>query len=58
MKAGLLCGVYALRALRALATADAGRALSVAEWLPFARVTFVGNPDEEIGSPVEHARHP
>jgi glutamate carboxypeptidase len=52
MKAGLLSGVYALRALRALATADAGRALSVAEWLPFARVTFVGNPDEEIGSPA------
>ncbi len=52
MKAGLLAGVYALRALRALATAAAGRSVPTHEWLPFARVTFVGNPDEEIGSPV------
>lgn len=52
MKAGLLTGVYALRALRALTTADAGRATVVGEWLPFGKLTYVGNPDEEIGSPV------
>jgi len=52
MKAGLLAGVYALRALRALATAAAGRQVAPADWLPFGRLTFVGNPDEEIGSPV------
>ncbi len=40
MKAGLLTGVYALRALHDLGP------------LPFERITFVGNPDEEIGSPV------
>ena len=40
MKAGLLTGVYALRALR-----------EMGPW-PFERITFVGNPDEEIGSPV------
>jgi len=52
MKAGLLTGIYALRALRALATAAAGRQVAPVDWLPFGRVTFVGNPDEEIGSPV------
>lgn len=52
MKAGLLAGVYALRALRAVATAHAGRAVAPSEWLPFAKLTFIGNPDEEIGSPV------
>jgi len=52
MKAGLLSGIYALRALRAVATAAAGHALTVADWLPFERLTFIGNPDEEIGSPV------
>ena len=51
MKAGFLAGVYALRALRALATTDAGRMLQTADWLPFERLTFVANPDEEIGSP-------
>ncbi len=40
MKSGLLAGLYALRALRQLG-----------DW-PFARLTFVANPDEEIGSPV------
>lgn len=40
MKAGLLAG---LRALAALKTVDGG-------W-PFERVTFIANPDEEIGSP-------
>ena len=52
MKAGLLCGIYGLRALRALATAESGRALKTADWLPFERLTFVANPDEEIGSPA------
>ncbi len=55
MKAGLLTGIYALRALRAMATADAARAVAVDEWLPFGRLSFVGNPDEEIGSPVSTA---
>jgi glutamate carboxypeptidase len=40
MKAGLLSGLYALRALQSLGP------------LPFARVTYVANPDEEIGSPA------
>jgi glutamate carboxypeptidase len=40
MKAGLLAG---LRAIAALRTLDGG-------W-PFERVTFIANPDEEIGSP-------
>ena len=40
MKGGLLTGLRALAALRGL-----GRA-----W-PFERVTFIANPDEEIGSP-------
>jgi glutamate carboxypeptidase len=48
MKAGLLCGIYALRAIRALAAGTA----SVGEWLPYQRLVFVANPDEEIGSPV------
>jgi glutamate carboxypeptidase len=46
MKGGLLTGLYALRAVRAL-----GGGGSPAEWLPYARLTFVANPDEEIGSP-------
>jgi glutamate carboxypeptidase len=40
MKSGLLCGLYALRALR-----DVGP-------LPFSELVFVCNPDEEIGSPA------
>ncbi|HET7829444.1 MAG TPA: M20/M25/M40 family metallo-hydrolase, partial [Candidatus Limnocylindrales bacterium] len=40
MKAGLLAGLYALGALRETVG------------LPLARVIFVANPDEEIGSPV------
>ena len=40
MKSGLLAGLYALRAI----LATAGR--------PFGRITFVANPDEEIGSPT------
>ena len=45
MKGGLLTGLYALRALRAMGGGP------VADWLPFARLTFVANSDEEIGSP-------
>jgi glutamate carboxypeptidase len=41
MKSGLLAGLYALDALRR----------TVGD-LPFASVTYVANPDEEIGSPV------
>jgi glutamate carboxypeptidase len=41
MKAGLLAGLYALRALRELGGAT---------WPP-ASVTFVANPDEELASP-------
>ncbi len=40
MKGGLLAGLYALRILGALGP------------LPFGRIVFVANPDEEIGSPV------
>ncbi len=39
MKSGLLAGLHAIRALVGLGG------------LPFARLTFVANPDEEIGSP-------
>jgi glutamate carboxypeptidase len=46
MKGGLLTGLHALRALRA--TRGGGAA---ADWLPFERLTFVANPDEELGSP-------
>lgn len=46
MKGGLLTGLYALRALRS--TGGGGKP---ADWLPFERLTFVANPDEEIGSP-------
>ena len=37
MKAGLLAGLYALRAIGEL---------------PFERLTFIANPDEEVGSPT------
>src|SRR5262249_12935163 len=40
MKAGLLTGLYALRALQRMGP------------LPFAKVTYISNPDEEIGSPA------
>jgi glutamate carboxypeptidase len=39
MKSGLLAGLYAVRALVAAGT------------LPFERIVYVANPDEEIGSP-------
>jgi len=42
MKSGLLTGLYGLRALVEL-TREVG--------LPFERIVFVANPDEEIGSP-------
>jgi glutamate carboxypeptidase len=48
MKSGLLAGLYGLMALLALAEARPGNGSR----LPFERVTFVANPDEEIGSPV------
>jgi glutamate carboxypeptidase len=40
MKSGLLAGIYAIDALRA----------AIGE-LPFERLVFIANPDEEIGSP-------
>ena len=46
MKAGLLAGLRAVAALRAL-----GRVGASGGGLPFERLTFVANPDEEIGSP-------
>ncbi len=44
MKSGLLAGLYAIKAL----VAELGE-------LPFERLTFVANPDEEIGSPSSRA---
>jgi len=41
MKSGLLAGLYALKAI-----------IDVDGALPFERLTFVANPDEEIGSPT------
>jgi glutamate carboxypeptidase len=63
MKSGLLAGVYAVRALRSTAGRREGpravpgeppalNARAALPWLPLARLTFVANPDEEIGSPV------
>jgi len=46
MKGGLLSGLYTLRALR---SARGGGAPP--DWLPYARLTFVANSDEELGSP-------
>jgi glutamate carboxypeptidase len=40
MKSGLLAGLYAVKAI-----------LAEAGGLPFERLTFIANPDEEIGSP-------
>jgi glutamate carboxypeptidase len=53
MKGGLLTGLYALRALRRLA-GDGGEASprDAGGQLPFERLWFVANPDEEIGSPT------
>jgi glutamate carboxypeptidase len=48
MKSGLLAGLHALKAL-----VDSSVPLASASptALPFGRITFVANPDEEIGSP-------
>lgn len=54
MKCGLIAGVYALRALRALAAESSAAEQASAQptaWLPFRRLAYVGNPDEEVGSP-------
>lgn len=40
MKSGLLAGLYALKSI-----------VSTVGQLPFERVTFIANPDEEVGSP-------
>ncbi len=48
MKSGLLAGLYAILALRALGVEDGDEAAE----LPFERLVFVANPDEEIGSPT------
>ena len=45
MKGGLLAGVYALAAIRALSSDEPG-------WPRPGRLVFIVNPDEEIGSPV------
>ena len=45
MKGGLLAGLYALQALRAMGPGGSA-------WLPLERLVFIANPDEEIGSPV------
>jgi len=45
MKAGLLAGLRAVAAVRALGVGSGPGGL------PFERLTFVANPDEEIGSP-------
>jgi glutamate carboxypeptidase len=50
MKGGLLTGLYALRALRDAADSPADTVPQ--SWLPFGRLVFIANPDEEIGSPV------
>jgi glutamate carboxypeptidase len=50
MKSGLLVGLYAIMALRSLAV-DEEQDADIVE-LPFERLVFVANPDEEIGSPT------
>jgi glutamate carboxypeptidase len=40
MKSGLLAGLYALKAI-----------IAELDGLPFERLTFIANPDEEVGSP-------
>jgi glutamate carboxypeptidase len=55
MKGGLLCGLYALQALQAM-VGEGSRAEPASEsWLPFSALTFVANPDEELGSPSSTA---
>ena len=43
MKGGLLCGLYALKALKSIGGDS---------WLRVGKLVFIANPDEEIGSPV------
>ena len=43
MKSGLLAGLYAIEAARAVAEGGS---------MPFERITLIANPDEEIGSPT------
>jgi glutamate carboxypeptidase len=54
MKSGLLAGLYAILALISLGEGDddttAGRSGEPRGELPFERLVFVANPDEEIGS--------
>ncbi|HEY2916143.1 MAG TPA: M20 family metallopeptidase [Candidatus Limnocylindrales bacterium] len=50
MKGGLLGGLYALRAVVA-ACGGASDGVARADAFRFERLTFVANPDEEIGSP-------
>jgi glutamate carboxypeptidase len=50
MKSGLLAGLYGLMAL--LALGESGPLKRAGRGLPFERVVFIANPDEEIGSPV------
>jgi len=54
MKAGLLTGLYAFAALRAIVTGPSAEHGAVADgdWLPVRRLVFIANPDEEIGSPA------
>jgi glutamate carboxypeptidase len=44
MKSGLLAGLYAIKAL-----------IAEFDGLPFERLTFIANPDEEVGSPSSRA---
>jgi glutamate carboxypeptidase len=48
MKGGLLAGFHALAALRTLGDGSLAN-------LPFERIVFIANPDEEIGSPSSSA---
>src|ERR1019366_2035688 len=51
MKSGLLAGLYAILALLSLGEGDGeGERAAATGELPFERLVFVANPDEEIGS--------
>jgi hypothetical protein len=64
MKAGLLTGLYAIAALRAIAEARSGTPRRAPRrprpltrwWLPVSRLVFIANPDER-SAPHEHAHH-
>lgn len=51
MKSGLLAGLYAILALLALGEEESDGEGDEPPALPFERLTFVANSDEEIGSP-------